>query len=167
MRLLRLDSCLSSIQQARRIENTPFHERGGWLNPRDVLCNITPTRQLKPIVMPELPQIVPGVSVRSQDVVLILRVFMCSYIIGPSNIAIIGVIKPREFVLLLRFSDSFKSYYDRRFCDSRGRAIYVPSLSRVWLPHPDTSSFFSTSSLDFTCSTKHQPSFYNSLGSRS
>ena len=37
---------------------------------------------------------------------------------------------------MLRFSDSFKSYYDRRFCYSRGRAIYVPSLSRVWLPHP-------------------------------
>ena len=39
---------------------------------------------------------------------------------------------------MLRFRDSFKSYYDRRFCDSTGRAIYVPSLSRVWLPHPDT-----------------------------
>ena len=39
---------------------------------------------------------------------------------------------------VLRFSDSFKSYYDRRFCYSRGRAIHVPSLSRVWLPHPAT-----------------------------
>ena len=39
--------------------------RGGWLNQRDILCNIVPTRQRKPIVMPELPQIVPGVSVRS------------------------------------------------------------------------------------------------------
>ena len=38
--------------------------------------------------------------------------------------------------LMLRFSDSFKSYYDRRFCYSRGRAIYVPSLSRVWPLHP-------------------------------
>ena len=29
--------------------------------------------------------------------------------------------------------------WQRRFRDSRGRAIYVPSLSRVCLPHPDTS----------------------------
>ena len=43
---------------------------------------------------------------------------------------------------MFRFSDSFKSYYDRRFCDSRGRAIYVPSLSRVWLPNPATITPF-------------------------
>ena len=58
-----------------------------------------------------------------------------------------------RFAAVLRFSDSFKSYYDRRFCDSRGRAIYVPSLSRVWLPHPATIFIITQ--------------FYNSLGSRS
>ena len=43
---------------------------------------------------------------------------------------------------MLRFRDSFKRYYDRRFGYSRGRAIYVPSLSQVWLPHPDTGFTF-------------------------
>ena len=40
--------------------------------------------------------------------------------------------------VVLRFHDSFKSYYDRHFCDSRGRAFYVLSVGQVWLPHPDT-----------------------------
>ena len=68
---------------------------------------------------------------------------------------------------VLRFSNSFKSYYDRRFCDSRGRDIYVPSLSRVWLPHPNSSSFFFFTSLHLFNRVKHQPSSHNSLGSRS
>ena len=42
---------------------------------------------------------------------------------------------------MLRSRDNFKSYYDkRRFRDSRGRDIYAPSLSRVWLPDPDTTN---------------------------
>ena len=72
--VLEKSGCCNAVTEARLLPlvytsaqniKYPFHERGGWLNQRDVLCNIIPTQYLKPIVMPELPQIVPGVSVRS------------------------------------------------------------------------------------------------------
>ena len=56
---------LSLVHTSTQNRKYPFYERGGWRNQRDVLCNIIPTRQVEPTVMPELPQILPGVSVRS------------------------------------------------------------------------------------------------------
>ena len=65
---LEKSGCCNAVTEARLLplfqssaqnRKYAFHERGGWLNQHDVLCNIIPTRQLKPtIVMPELPQIV-------------------------------------------------------------------------------------------------------------
>ena len=72
--VLEKSGCCNAVSEARLLplvhtsaQNTkyPFHESGERLTQRDVLCNIMPTPQLKPIFMPELPQIVPGVSVTS------------------------------------------------------------------------------------------------------
>ena len=74
--VLEKSGCCNAVTEARLLplvhtsaqnRKCAFHERGGWLNQRDVLCNIIPTRQLKPIVMPELPQIVPGVLLSCQN----------------------------------------------------------------------------------------------------
>ena len=56
---------LAYVHTSAQNKKYAFHERGGWLNQRDVLCNIISMRQLKPNVGLELPHIVPGVSVRS------------------------------------------------------------------------------------------------------
>ena len=58
---------LSLVHTSAQNGKYAFHERGGWLNQRDVLCNIIPTRQLKPIVMAEMLQIVPGVLLSCQN----------------------------------------------------------------------------------------------------
>ena len=49
---------LPLVHTSAQKRNNAFHERGGWLNQCDVLCDIIPTRQLKPAVMQELPEIV-------------------------------------------------------------------------------------------------------------
>ena len=37
---------LPPVHTSAQNSKYPFHGRGGWLNQRNVLCNIIPTRQL-------------------------------------------------------------------------------------------------------------------------
>ena len=76
--VLEKSGCCNAVTEARLLplvhtsaqnRKYAFHERGGWLNQRDVLCNIITTRQLKPIVIPESPQIVRACRARLKAVV--------------------------------------------------------------------------------------------------
>ena len=65
--VLQKSGCCNAVTEARLLpvvhtsaqnRKYAFHERGGWLNQCVVLCDTIPTRQLKPVVIQELPQIV-------------------------------------------------------------------------------------------------------------